>query len=149
MASHHNGGSSSDIRSFVVESILSLPPQRRLVVFALFFTGLVLTTIMKHEQLTWLLTVAAGAKPLLEQGQTSAFDFPGLRFGVDRQFKITVFEDLHFGEDLWPGGTTNDPMSIDVMNRILDREPTDLAVLNGDLLTCEAAQLATNYTQCT
>ena len=25
-------------------------------------------------------------------------DPPGLRFGTDDQFKITVFEDLHFGE---------------------------------------------------
>jgi hypothetical protein len=86
------------LRPFIAASFLSLSARRRVVVVTLFLAGLILTTIMKHEQLIWLLTVAAGAKPLLEQGQTSAFDFPGLRFGIDRQFKITIFEDLHFGE---------------------------------------------------
>ncbi|KAF2661986.1 Metallo-dependent phosphatase [Lophiostoma macrostomum CBS 122681] len=133
--------------SFIAASFLSLSSRRRLTVVTLFITGLIITTIMKREELFWLLTVAAGAKPLLEQGQISAFDFPGLRFGFDRQLKITIFEDLHFGEDLWPDGKSNDPRSIKLMNDVLDWEPTDLAVLNGDLLTCEAAQLSSNYTQ--
>jgi hypothetical protein len=53
---------------------------------------------MKREHLLWILSTAAGAAPLLEFGQGSTFDYDGLRFGQDRKFQISVFEDLHFGE---------------------------------------------------
>jgi hypothetical protein len=88
-------------------------------------------------------------------------DPAGLRFGTDGQFKITVFGDLHFGEgssvllapiphtlsckslllhsiDAWPDCGEYDSKSIKVMNDILEWEATDLAVLNGDLVTGEA-----------
>lgn len=103
---------------------------------------------MKREHLLWLLTTAAGAKPVLEFGQGSQFDFPGLRFGIDRQFKITIFGDLHFGEDNWKDCDEcqeYDAKTVKAMNAILDHEPTTLAVLNGDLLSAEAVD-SSNYT---
>lgn len=52
---------------------------------------------MRHEALLWLATVA-GAIPLLPPGQSSTLDYPGLHFGADGKFSITVFSDLHLGE---------------------------------------------------
>jgi hypothetical protein len=56
----------------------------------------------------------------------------------DSTFRITVFEDLHFGEaeDLgW--GPAADVKTIEVINKILDMENQQLVVLNGDLITGE------------
>ncbi|KAF2796507.1 Metallo-dependent phosphatase [Melanomma pulvis-pyrius CBS 109.77] len=92
---------------------------------------------MKREHLLWLLTTNAGAAPLLQWGQGSNFHFAGLRFGMDGNFKISVFEDLHFGEPADVGGPIADLRTIGVMNTILDVEPPNLVVLNGDLITCE------------
>ena len=63
-----------------------------------FLLGTTITVIMKREHLLWLVATTAGAAPLLEFGQGSKFDYDGLRFGWDRKFQISVFEDLHFGE---------------------------------------------------
>ena len=63
-----------------------------------FAVGVIVTFIMKREHLLWLHTTTAGAAPLLEFGQGSKFDYDGPRFGRDRKFQISVFEDLHFGE---------------------------------------------------
>lgn len=100
VVSHHDS-----LFGFLLSSFLQLSFKRRIVVVSTFLVGLVLTIIMKREQLLWLLTTAAGAAPILEWGQGSDFDYPGLRFGLDRQFNITIFEDLHFGEgkkDFYP-----------------------------------------------
>ena len=90
--------SDRSVLSFISSPFLSLSANRRLILVSAFLIGFVLTVIMKREHLLWLLTTAAGAAPILEFGQGSQFDLPGLRFGVDRKFKISVFEDLHFGE---------------------------------------------------
>ncbi|KAF2006643.1 Metallo-dependent phosphatase [Amniculicola lignicola CBS 123094] len=95
---------------------------------------------MKREQLVWLLAVAAGATPLLEKGQGA--EYQGLRFGLDGKFKISVFEDLHFGEaQSTEWGPEQDRKTIKVVNSILDNEPTNLAILNGDLITGEDVAL--------
>jgi predicted MPP superfamily phosphohydrolase len=71
-----------------------------------------------------------------------------LAFSPDGTFKISVFEDLHFGEaeDLdW--GPRQDEMTLKVMQTILDIEGPQLVVLNGDLITGENTMLenATSY----
>jgi hypothetical protein len=105
---------------------------------------------MKREHILWLATTTAGAAPLLQFGQGSNFEYPGLRFGLDRKFHITVFEDLHFGEEAWwrdcPDCAGYDAKTTKVMNDILGWEATDLAVLNGDLITAEAVS-RDNYTE--
>ncbi|KAK4101290.1 Metallo-dependent phosphatase [Parathielavia hyrcaniae] len=62
-----------------------------------------------------------------------------LRFRPDGTFQISIFEDLHFGENAWEDwGPQQDIHSLKVMDTVLDAEPTtDLVVLNGDLITGE------------
>ncbi|KAJ3533020.1 hypothetical protein NMY22_g7507 [Coprinellus aureogranulatus] len=63
---------------------------------------------------------------------------PRLTFKPDGTFKITVFSDLHFGENPWDWwGPLADIRSINLMNRVLGDEKPDYAVINGDLITGE------------
>jgi hypothetical protein len=76
----------------------SLSTTRWLVLVSTFIIGFALTVIMKWEHIIWLAASTAGASPLLQFGQGGTFDYPGLRFGADKKFSITVFSDLHLGE---------------------------------------------------
>jgi hypothetical protein len=76
----------------------TLSTTRSLLVIVAFFTGFILTVIMKWEHIVWLAASTAGASPLLQFGQGGTFDYPGLRFSADKKFSITVFSDLHLGE---------------------------------------------------
>ena len=60
-----------------------------------------------------------------------------LRFTSNGTFQISIFGDLHFGENAWSFGPQADIASVGVMNSILDTEPQQLIVLNGDLITGE------------
>ncbi|KAK0610138.1 Metallo-dependent phosphatase-like protein [Bombardia bombarda] len=62
-----------------------------------------------------------------------------LKFKPDGTFHISIFEDLHFGENAWDSwGPQQDINSVTVINNVLDTEPlTGLVVLNGDLITGE------------
>ncbi|KAG5928862.1 hypothetical protein E4U42_007840 [Claviceps africana] len=63
-----------------------------------------------------------------------------LTFDKDGNFQISIFEDLHFGENAWdPWGAQQDINSVKVINRVLDAESPSLVVLNGDLITGENA----------
>ncbi|KAK8150544.1 hypothetical protein G3M48_001119 [Beauveria asiatica] len=67
------------------------------------------------------------------QQHPPAFGTPERRDGT---FQISVFEDLHFGENAWDSwGPQQDINSVKVINSILDQ----LVVLNGDLITGENA----------
>ncbi|KAJ9136673.1 Calcineurin-like phosphoesterase [Pleurostoma richardsiae] len=64
--------------------------------------------------------------------------FPRLRLSRDNTFTLTIFSDLHFGEDEHSFGPLQDELSAALMGSILDEEPaTGLVVLNGDLITGE------------
>lgn len=71
---------------------------RHLTIITAFVIGFTITVIMKREHLLWLAASTAGASSLLQFGQGGTFDYPGLRFGADKKFSITVFSDLHLGE---------------------------------------------------
>ncbi|CCL99776.1 uncharacterized protein FIBRA_01798 [Fibroporia radiculosa] len=63
---------------------------------------------------------------------------PRVRFRNDGTFKITVFADLHFGENPWDEwGPQQDINSTALMRRVLADEEPDYVVLNGDLITGE------------
>ncbi|KAI0764830.1 Metallo-dependent phosphatase [Fomes fomentarius] len=63
---------------------------------------------------------------------------PRLTFRSDGTFKLTVFSDLHFGENPWDDwGPVQDTNSIKLMNTVLPSEKPDYVVLNGDLITGE------------
>ncbi|KZM22951.1 hydrolase [Ascochyta rabiei] len=133
----HNATTS--LPSLLTHLCLLSTARRSAIVFAFVF-GITITAVMKREHLLWLAASTAGATPLLQFGQGGTFDYPGLRFGADKKFAITVFSDLHFGEPSWTGagkGPDADLKTIEVMNSVLDNEHSNLVVLNGDLTSCE------------
>jgi hypothetical protein len=85
-------------RSSLLNFFHSFFTTRRVLLVSTFVVGFTLTVIMKREHVLWLAASMAGASPLLQFGQGGTFDYPGLRFGADKKFSITVFSDLHFGE---------------------------------------------------
>ncbi|KAL1899523.1 hypothetical protein Sste5346_002924 [Sporothrix stenoceras] len=63
-----------------------------------------------------------------------------LQFHSDGSFQISIFEDLHFGENAWTHwGPQQDRNTVRVMGDVLDAERPSLVVLNGDLITGENA----------
>lgn len=63
---------------------------------------------------------------------------PRIAFKPDGTFKITVFSDLHFGENPWDEwGPEQDRNSTKLMRKVLKEERPDYAVINGDLITGE------------
>ncbi|ETN37804.1 uncharacterized protein HMPREF1541_07427 [Cyphellophora europaea CBS 101466] len=83
-----------------------------------------------REQLLWMLGQLSG-----RHFETHKSPSP-LRFPASGQFKISIFEDLHFGEaehTTW--GPRQDAATLSVMSTLLDVEKPDLVVLNGDLIT--------------
>ncbi|XP_077240180.1 putative inactive purple acid phosphatase 16 isoform X5 [Tasmannia lanceolata] len=59
-----------------------------------------------------------------------------LGFSSDSSFKISLFADLHYGEDAWTEwGPQQDVNSNRVMSNILDTETPDFVVYLGDVLT--------------
>ncbi|KAI6790582.1 Metallo-dependent phosphatase [Hortaea werneckii] len=70
-----------------------------------------------------------------------------LRFNSDGTFQISIFEDLHFGENAWEQwGPQQDVKTAAVMNAVLDAESPQLVVLNGDLITGENTFLENSTT---
>lgn len=114
---------------------------------------LLLIAIMR-EHLLWALTSLTGYSAASFPSSAAATVSPldsdrsPLTFSEDGTFKISILEDLHFGEaeDLdW--GPRQDDMTLKVMTTVLGVEKPQLAVLNGDLITGENTSLenATNY----
>ncbi|KAK0648216.1 Metallo-dependent phosphatase-like protein [Cercophora newfieldiana] len=95
----------------------------------------------------WNLAVPSRKQVILETVGGAAL--APLKFQPDGTFQISVFSDLHFGENAWDSwGPQQDINSIKVMTAVLDAEPdVDLVVLNGDLITGENAFLH-NSTYC-
>ncbi|OTB11410.1 hypothetical protein K445DRAFT_68273 [Daldinia sp. EC12] len=78
------------------------------------------------------------AKPLFKVNNNSIGSLGPLTFKRDGTFQISIFEDLHFGENAWDQwGPQQDINSVKVINEILEAESPGLVVLNGDLITGE------------
>jgi hypothetical protein len=86
--------------------------------------------------------------PSTPSGNTTDFSAP-LRFSADGTFQLSIFQDLHFGENAWDQwGPELDKNTVRVLDDLLGYESsTSLAVLNGDLITGENQYLfnATDY----
>ncbi|ORY71527.1 Metallo-dependent phosphatase-like protein [Pseudomassariella vexata] len=75
---------------------------------------------------------------LCRQSTNSSEVSAPLRFTDNGTFQISIFEDLHFGENAWDSwGPEQDVNSTRVVNEILDAESPGLVVFNGDLITGE------------
>ncbi|KAG1883432.1 Metallo-dependent phosphatase-like protein [Suillus subluteus] len=65
-------------------------------------------------------------------------DKPRITFSSSGTFKLTVFSDLHYGENPWDDwGPQQDVNSTRLMRGVLAAEKPDYVVLNGDLITGE------------
>ncbi|KAG6254882.1 hypothetical protein E4U24_007160 [Claviceps purpurea] len=85
--------------------------------------------------------MAFGVQDPQNYHSSGSFSRP-LAFNKDGDFRISIFEDLHFGENAWDSwGPQQDINSVQVLNKVLDAESPDLVVLNGDLITGENAYL--------
>lgn len=60
-----------------------------------------------------------------------------LSLGEDNSFHISVFSDLHYGENESTFGIPADMNSAALMRQVLSQEQPDFVVLNGDLITGE------------
>ncbi|KAK5662639.1 hypothetical protein OQA88_8554 [Cercophora sp. LCS_1] len=99
--------------------------------------------------LTAILAVVHLVRPQY-QPRASPNRFGPLKFTPSGTFQISIFSDLHFGENAWTSwGPQQDLNSVKVIESILSSEPDiDLVVLNGDLITGENTYLsnASHYT---
>ena len=60
-----------------------------------------------------------------------------LNLGDGNTFKISVFSDLHYGENESTFGIPADKNSAALMRQVLSQEQPDFVILNGDLITGE------------
>ncbi|KAM0799762.1 calcineurin-like phosphoesterase [Usnea florida] len=60
-----------------------------------------------------------------------------LNLAEDNSFKISVFSDLHYGENESTFGIAADMNSAALMRQVLSQEQPDFVILNGDLITGE------------
>lgn len=65
-------------------------------------------------------------------------DHPRITFRKDGTFHLTVFSDLHYGENEDSFGIQQDIQSEALMRKVLQSERPDYVVLNGDLITSES-----------
>lgn len=65
-------------------------------------------------------------------------DHPRITFRQDGTFHLTVFSDLHYGENEDSFGIEQDIHSEALMRKVLADKLSDYVVLNGDLITSES-----------
>ncbi|KAG8970588.1 hypothetical protein FRC05_000524 [Tulasnella sp. 425] len=105
----------------------------------------VIVSILGISVLSYYHLVGNAAPAIFTGHQTTSVDtlnpYPNkrrLHFKDDGSFKLTVFSDLHFGENPWDDwGPEQDRKSLIVMNDMLDLEQPDFVAINGDLITGE------------
>ncbi|KAG5726696.1 putative inactive purple acid phosphatase 16 [Termitomyces sp. T112] len=87
--------------------------------------------------------VEVAPRPIVQsdQAREDLDPYPGkprVTFRPDGTFKLTMFSDLHYGENPWDvWGPEQDFNSTRLMNTVLKDEQPDYVVLNGDLITGE------------
>ncbi|KAL6414308.1 putative inactive purple acid phosphatase 16 [Ilyonectria robusta] len=99
--------------------------------------------MLRHILVGYLFAGLSNQAPLSRFNQSAP-----LKFKSDGTFQLSIFEDLHFGENAWDAwGPQQDINSVQVLNKVLDFDRPDLVVLNGDLITGENTYLenSTDY----
>ncbi|KAJ8130273.1 hypothetical protein O1611_g3355 [Lasiodiplodia mahajangana] len=82
------------------------------------------------------LGLSSGWKRLSQHTLSQLSNNRTLRFLQDGTFQITVFSDLHFAEDEdSTKGPMQDAKTAEVVKKVLERENSQLVVLNGDLIS--------------
>lgn len=122
-------------------------------IIILFIISTLLILAIMHQHLLWVLASITGYSsasypPIAADTGLSAIPTTRLTFAHDGTFKISIFEDLHFGEaEDTDWGPRQDEMTLKVMQGVLEFEGPQLVVLNGDLITGENTMLenATDY----
>ena len=110
---------------------------------------LLIFAIMREHIFSALASNTGYSTASIPPGSTGSSGTPSpLTFSHDSTFKISIFEDLHFGEaEDTDWGPRQDQMTLKVMRNVLKTEGPQLVVLNGDLVTGENTMLenATDY----
>ena len=120
-------------RSRMCHTIASLVTFTLSFCLILWFSRLGEASFREFQGLFWLrITLIGGVVPLTRKASTAALDpcpklgRPRLTFNRDGTFKITVFSDLHFGENPWDAwGPIQDFNSLKLLRRILPDEKPD------------------------
>jgi len=86
-------------------------------------------TLLHTMYLPNLLSRWLTATSLISTPSKQAYQ-PLLRVDENNEFQITIFSDLHYGEEENGWGIDQDVSSTKVMNAILDYEVSDLVVLS-------------------
>ncbi|KAM3440726.1 hypothetical protein NHJ13734_003116 [Beauveria thailandica] len=86
---------------------------------------------------TLLLVAALASAAAVVAAPTSK---PPLHFTADGKFHISVFNDIHFGENAAGQGPLWDIKTSTLMGTIMDAEQPQLVVLNGDLISGDEYQ---------
>ncbi|KAG8216059.1 Metallo-dependent phosphatase-like protein [Butyriboletus roseoflavus] len=86
-----------------------------------------------HEQVPLRVSLSLGSLELDPYP-----DKPRISFNQDGSFKLTIFSDVHFGENPWDWwGPEQDIKTNVLMETLLNIETPDYVVINGDLITGE------------
>ncbi|TLS25041.1 hypothetical protein PpBr36_07293 [Pyricularia pennisetigena] len=85
-------------------------------------------------------TITRGRHDWLQVVSKEELTAEPLKFNKDGTFHISIFGDLHFGENAWDQwGPQQDIHSVKVIQKVLDSDRPDLVILNGDLITGDNA----------
>jgi hypothetical protein len=119
-------------------------------IFVLAIISTLLIVAIMRDHLLWVLGTLTGYAAATAASSSGQVDetMSSLSLSSDDTFKISIFEDLHFGEEEdtdW--GPRQDTWTVKVMQDLLKAENPQLVVLNGDLITGENTYLenATDY----
>lgn len=87
-------------------------------------------------------SLTVNAWPAAKRYTNSSIATAPLHFSAYGTFQLSIFEDLHTGENAWDSwGPQQDINTVKVINEVLDKEDPNLVVLNGDLITGDNAFL--------
>ena len=107
----------------------------RFYLIALSFSAIMTFLLLRHA--IFPNTTLLMARSTLRQTRLTNPQQTRLSLNSDSTFKISIFSDLHYGEDEFSFGPAADVNSGKVIRHVLDNEKPDFVIMNGDLITGE------------